>query len=48
MITCGTGVGSGLFTNKKLVPNTEFGFIHVDGTKAELLLLQYCQGKRRS
>lgn len=35
MITCGTGVGSGLFIKKKLVPNTEFGFIHVDGTKAE-------------
>ena len=35
MITCGTGVGSGLFVKKKLVPNTEFGFIHVEGEKAE-------------
>lgn len=35
MITCGTGVGSGLFTKQRLVPNTEFGFIHVDNTKAE-------------
>lgn len=43
MITCGTGVGSGLFTNKKLVPNTEFGFIHVDNTKAEY----YCSNTAR-
>ncbi len=43
MITCGTGVGSGLFNNKKLVPNTEFGFIHVDGTKAEY----YCSNTAR-
>src|SRR5690606_25183808 len=36
MLTLGTGIGSALFTDGVLVPNTEFGHIEVDGTDAEL------------
>ena len=35
MLTFGTGVGSALFTDGVLVPNTEFGHIEVRGKDAE-------------
>ncbi len=35
MITVGTGVGSGLFTDRQLVPNTELGFLPLRGDIAE-------------
>jgi polyphosphate glucokinase len=35
MLTFGTGIGSALFTNGVLVPNTEFGHIQVDGEDGE-------------
>jgi polyphosphate glucokinase len=35
MLTFGTGIGSALFTDGHLVPNTEFGHIQVDGEDAE-------------
>jgi polyphosphate glucokinase len=35
MITFGTGVGSALFTDGVLVPNTEFGHIEIRGKDAE-------------
>lgn len=35
MITLGTGIGSALFTDGKLVPNTEFGHLIIDGVEAE-------------
>ena len=35
MITLGTGIGSGLFLDGHLVPNTEFGHLEVDGRDAE-------------
>lgn len=35
MITLGTGIGSGLFVNGHLVPNTEFGHIEIGGVVAE-------------
>jgi polyphosphate glucokinase len=35
MLTFGTGIGSALFTNGHLVPNTEFGHIQVDGEDGE-------------
>ncbi|MDR0344611.1 MAG: ROK family protein [Nocardiopsaceae bacterium] len=35
MLTFGTGVGSALFTDGTLVPNTEFGHIQIHGTDAE-------------
>lgn len=35
VITLGTGIGSALFTDGRLVPNTEFGHIEMDGRAAE-------------
>jgi polyphosphate glucokinase len=35
MVTFGTGIGSGLFVDGVLVPNTELGHIEVDGHDAE-------------
>jgi polyphosphate glucokinase len=34
-LTLGTGIGSGLFTEGVLVPNTEFGHLEIDGHDAE-------------
>ncbi|MBI2767380.1 MAG: ROK family protein [Chloroflexi bacterium] len=36
MVTLGTGIGTGLFVDGKLVPNTELGHIEVRGKEAEL------------
>jgi polyphosphate glucokinase len=37
LLTFGTGIGSALFLDGKLVPNTEFGHLHLkDGQEAEL------------
>lgn len=36
MLTFGTGIGSALFVDGQLVPNTEFGHIQVDGEDGEL------------
>ncbi|MCA1186100.1 ROK family protein [Saccharopolyspora sp. 6T] len=35
VLTFGTGIGSSMFLDGKLVPNTEFGHIEVDGHDAE-------------
>lgn len=35
MLTLGTGIGSALFTQGVLVPNTEFGHLPMDGDSAE-------------
>jgi polyphosphate glucokinase len=35
IITIGTGLGTALFTNGQLVPNTEFGHIEIKGKDAE-------------
>lgn len=35
LLTFGTGIGSALFHDGKLVPNTEFGHLEVDGHDAE-------------
>ena len=35
MITLGTGIGSAVFVNGQLHPNTEFGHIEMDGVPAE-------------
>ena len=35
VVTLGTGIGSALFTDGHLVPNTEFGHIEIDGRAAE-------------
>ena len=36
LLTFGTGIGSALFVDGKLVPNTEFGHLELDGADAEL------------
>lgn len=36
VLTLGTGIGSALFTDGVLVPNTEFGHIQINGRDAEL------------
>lgn len=36
MLTFGTGIGSGLFVDGHLVPNTELGHLELDGEDAEL------------
>ena len=36
MLTFGTGIGSGLFIDGRLVPNTELGHLEIDGVDAEL------------
>ena len=35
VLTFGTGIGSGLFVDGTLVPNTEFGHLELDGVDAE-------------
>ncbi|HVK22701.1 MAG TPA: ROK family protein [Actinokineospora sp.] len=35
LLTFGTGIGSALFLDGKLVPNTEFGHLEIDGHDAE-------------
>jgi polyphosphate glucokinase len=35
LVTFGTGIGSALFVDGELVPNTELGHLQVDGTAAE-------------
>jgi polyphosphate glucokinase len=35
VLTLGTGIGSALFVDGHLVPNTEFGHLEVDGMEAE-------------
>lgn len=35
MLAAGTGIGSAIFIKKKLVPNMELGFIHVNGMPGE-------------
>jgi polyphosphate glucokinase len=36
MVTFGTGIGSGLFLDGRLVPNTELGHVEIDGKDAEV------------
>ena len=47
MLTFGTGIGSALFTDGLLVPNTEFGHIEIRGKDAETARLGTCQGTAR-
>jgi len=35
MITLGTGIGTAVFVDGRLVPNTEFGHLKIDGVEAE-------------
>ncbi len=35
LLTLGTGIGSAIFSNGQLIPNTEFGHLEMDGEDAE-------------
>lgn len=47
MLTVGTGIGSGLFLNGQLVPNTEFGHIEINGRDAETRISGAARERRR-
>ena len=47
MLTIGTGIGSGLFVDGRLVPNTEFGHLEFRGRDAELRLSGVARERRR-
>ncbi len=47
LLTVGTGIGSGLLVDGKLVPNTEFGHIEVKGKDAETQLSGVARDRRR-
>lgn len=46
MLTFGTGVGSGLFLNGHLYPNTEFGHLRFHGQSAERLISAAAKDRR--
>ena len=49
LLTLGTGIGSALFVDGTLVPNTEFGHIHLKGQKLSLRnMLPMLSERRRS
>jgi polyphosphate glucokinase len=45
MLTLGTGIGSALFINGVLVPNTELGHLEVDGKEAEKRASEHAKEK---
>ena len=47
MLTIGTGIGSGLLVDGRLVPNTEFGHIELKGRDAERQLSGVARERRR-
>ncbi len=46
LLTLGTGIGSALFVNGMLVPNTEFGHLDVGGKEAEKRASEHAKKKR--
>ena len=46
MLTFGTGIGSGLFLDGRLVPNTELGHLEIDGKDAESRAAASARGTR--
>ena len=48
MVTLGTGIGSALFVNGVLVPNTEFGHLEIRGKDAEQPRLRARQDRSTS
>jgi len=46
MLTFGTGIGSALFTDGVLVPNTEFGHIEINGKEAEKRASEHAKALR--
>jgi polyphosphate glucokinase len=47
LLTVGTGIGSGLFVDGRLVPNTELGHLEVRGRDAETRLSGVARERRR-
>src|SRR3954453_20768926 len=47
MLTIGTGIGSGLFVDGELVPNTELGHLEVNGRDAETRVSALARERRR-
>jgi polyphosphate glucokinase len=47
MLTIGTGIGSGLFLDGRLVPNTELGHLEVNGRDAETRMSGSARERRR-
>src|SRR3954470_17327829 len=47
MLTVGTGIGSGLFVDGDLVPNTELGHLEVNGRDAETRISALARERRR-
>jgi polyphosphate glucokinase len=47
LLTIGTGIGSGLLIDGRLVPNTEFGHLEFKGRDAEKLLSGVARERRR-
>src|SRR4029450_771774 len=47
LLTIGTGIGSGLLIDGKLVPNTEFGHLEFKGRDAEKQLSGVARERRR-
>ena len=47
MLTVGTGIGSGLFVDGQLVPNTELGHLEVNGRDAETRISATARERRR-
>ena len=47
LLTVGTGIGSGLFVDGRLVPNTELGHIEVNGRDAETRMSGAARERRR-
>jgi len=47
MLTVGTGIGSGLFVDGRLVPNTELGHIELKGVDAETRVSATARERRR-
>ena len=47
LLTIGTGIGSGLLVDGRLVPNTEFGHIEIKGRDAERQLSGVARERRR-
>ncbi len=47
LLTVGTGIGSGLFVNGQLVPNTELGHLELNGRDAETRVSAAARERRR-
>jgi polyphosphate glucokinase len=47
VLTFGTGVGSGVFLDGKLVPNTELGHLELDGRDAERLVSEGARERKK-